>query len=637
MAKVAILVGFGPRNRPIAEALHRVISTGADADFRFVADADEAGRLLGGMPDRLDSIEAARDLATVALHRSRSRTPSAREVDAGVGVVLPTEWPRAGETFLAIQTASCTRSSVIDLGAIANDDEAVRALGTLAATALREGRGERGGDPTPWPPLPPCRSEIVRATEDQAGLLDGRTSMVCEWLGDRALQQRPRVVFPGSFHPVHDGHRRMARLASELLGLPVDLELTIRNADKPPLNFAALRSRIAAIRDAVASDPAIGHLWLTNAPRFPEKVPLFPGSTFVVGLDTFRRIGDPRFYGGPESMEASLRSMLARGAGFLVFYRDGDPLDGWDEAGRYPRRSRPWPDSSPENDTAMRIGSPLATCASGHRDGLADGRPVDQWAWSTKTPKMTATTSRKRPNQARWYWKPYSRRRFSRARIRWGMSAPSVRETSRNSRPAAHRPEADRGQEERRERPDDRPAGQARRRNPSSAREQRDDAEHDDQQADEPHLRAQVGDEPGLLGAELERANPARRVGSRWDSFRASHVQGTSRAGSAPPSPGDRRTCRPPGRLRRRGRQRGPIRRRASRGIASRGSAASRPRSSPTNFSSSGSQRSSRRRFRAMLSRWQTDTERWPTSTSQMGVSRLRTQSRKLPMWSSET
>lgn len=124
----------------------------------------------------------------------------------------------------------------------------------------------------------------------------------------------PQCLLPGSFNPVHEGHRRMlatgaARLAAGTGGA---FELAIVNPDKPPLSPEDAAARLARF----AGDEAV---WLTRAPTFPEKARIFPGATFAVGVDTIARIAEPGYYGGPEGLARAI-ALLGR-CRFLVFGR----------------------------------------------------------------------------------------------------------------------------------------------------------------------------------------------------------------------------------------------------------------------------------------------------------------------------
>ena len=127
------------------------------------------------------------------------------------------------------------------------------------------------------------------------------------------------AVFPGAFNPPHAGHLRMAEIAEERLGLPVAWELSIANVDKPPLDFIAMRERVAALRTEDDARP----IALTRAATFREKAELFPGATFVVGADTIERMAEPRYYGGDAARrDAAMAEIVRLGCRFLVFGRE---------------------------------------------------------------------------------------------------------------------------------------------------------------------------------------------------------------------------------------------------------------------------------------------------------------------------
>ena len=135
-----------------------------------------------------------------------------------------------------------------------------------------------------------------------------------------------RCLLPGSFNPVHAGHRRMLEVAAARIradaGTDADVgagtragaayELAVANPDKPPLSPEAAAARLARFAGTET-------VWLTLAPTFPEKARIFPGVTFAVGVDTIVRIAAPRYYGGPAGRDAALG--VLRGCRFLVFGR----------------------------------------------------------------------------------------------------------------------------------------------------------------------------------------------------------------------------------------------------------------------------------------------------------------------------
>ena len=119
-------------------------------------------------------------------------------------------------------------------------------------------------------------------------------------------------VLSGSFNPLHQGHTRLASAASAELGERVAYEVSITNVDKPPLKLEEVRQRVAQV--AGQSEVVV-----TRAPVFYEKARILPGCTFVIGVDTMRRLIDPRYYDGSRGkMLSSIAEMRDLGCSFLV-------------------------------------------------------------------------------------------------------------------------------------------------------------------------------------------------------------------------------------------------------------------------------------------------------------------------------
>ena len=135
------------------------------------------------------------------------------------------------------------------------------------------------------------------------------------------------ALFPGSFDPLHAGHRRLAAVAEAKFGLPVHYELSLTNVDKPDLAAEVWKARAAQFA-------GVAPLWLTRAPTFEAKSLLFPGALFVVGYDTVLRLLDAKYYADETDRRRSLEAICERGCRFAV----GGRLDG---AGAF----RTWSDS----------------------------------------------------------------------------------------------------------------------------------------------------------------------------------------------------------------------------------------------------------------------------------------------------
>ena len=125
---------------------------------------------------------------------------------------------------------------------------------------------------------------------------------------------KPKVIFPGSFNPLHEGHEAMRDYAEKFLEKDVFFEICIQNADKPQLSYESVVSTVKQFTDSC---------WIiTRAGKFTEKSKLFPDSTFVLGVDTLIRAFDEKFYQNRDQILEELDIFNSNNNNFLVFGRE---------------------------------------------------------------------------------------------------------------------------------------------------------------------------------------------------------------------------------------------------------------------------------------------------------------------------
>jgi hypothetical protein len=113
----------------------------------------------------------------------------------------------------------------------------------------------------------------------------------------------------------------MAEYGAKITGKPTLLELSVSNVDKPQLDYISIKERLDSIAAANAS--YIAGTQLTAAPLFAMKARLFPGRTFLVGMDTINRIADPKYYTTPFAFAGAVETFDECFTKFLVFNRLG--------------------------------------------------------------------------------------------------------------------------------------------------------------------------------------------------------------------------------------------------------------------------------------------------------------------------
>lgn len=287
--------------------------------------AASLAELLGGQPEQACSGPTARAMAMAALQRALQLAQSAEafsaDPNAGPGAdhifgfaataSLATDRAKRGpcRAHVAVQTLAQTSHAALALSGERPAQEAALVehcwrtlLLALKLEALEQrtageaGKIEQVLAPKPWRSLISGASRAIFIEQDR-----GTPSEQCS-----------ELLFPGAFNPLHEGHRRMMAIAEAKTGLSGAFELSVRNIDKPLLDYIEIQRRLAQFQHPV---------WLSRMPSFVEKANRFPGATFIVGIDTLVRIANRRYYGGDAELERALAALAERKARFLVFGR----------------------------------------------------------------------------------------------------------------------------------------------------------------------------------------------------------------------------------------------------------------------------------------------------------------------------
>lgn len=277
---------------------------------------------LGAEPHQVASVETAEAMSRQAYRRAVELAEAdVPLVGIGCTAALATDRPKRGphRVHVARHTADSTVTYSMEFTKGLRDRAGEDSMASLLVVrALAEAAGVT---PEVAMPLAPSERIVIDGSGDPidllvAGALD---SVLVSADGTITPNGMPNgAILSGSFDPLHLGHKELATAASETLSMPVTLEMSIANVDKPPLSAPVIRERLkqfAGTYDVV----------LTKAPTFAEKVRVLPGTCFVIGYDTMKRLIDPAYYDGDErKMTEALSSIAQQGGRFLVAGR----LDG---------------------------------------------------------------------------------------------------------------------------------------------------------------------------------------------------------------------------------------------------------------------------------------------------------------------
>ena len=316
--------------------------------------AASLAELLGGQPEQACSGATARAMAMAALQRALQLALKAEPSAVGDADAPPADAhaaPSADQLFgfaataslatdrakrgpcrahIAVQTLAQTSHAALALSGERPAQEAALVehcwrtllqaleLETPEKPTTAEEDAESRAPNQPQTGLPTAEAggiERVLAPKPWRSLISGASEAIFIGPGGAPappLERCAKLLFPGAFNPLHDGHRRMMAVAEVKTGLAGAFELSVRNIDKPLLDYVEIQRRLAQFEH-----PA----WLTRLPSFAEKAKRFPGATFIVGIDTLVRIADPHYYGGEAGLHRALAALAQRKARFLVFGR----------------------------------------------------------------------------------------------------------------------------------------------------------------------------------------------------------------------------------------------------------------------------------------------------------------------------
>lgn len=283
----------------LSEMLTTPGASGTVLDVRVPYAEAALHQLLGKLSSGACSDATARALAMSAFMHARTLSDQA-VFGLGCTASLATDRDKRGahRAHLALQTQTTTYSLQVVFSADRATEETLLCDALWGLCLILSGE----------PPSTAIRTTI--APDAWQDLVLGRQSAIA------TAQHDGRLLVPGSFNPLHDGHLQMIKIAERRTGQVAALELSIGNVDKPPLDYQEIGSRLIGIANTLNRP-----VWLTRMPTFVEKTTRFPGATFVVGVDTIVRIAEGRYYANAEDRVAALEFFAEQGTRFMVFGR----------------------------------------------------------------------------------------------------------------------------------------------------------------------------------------------------------------------------------------------------------------------------------------------------------------------------
>lgn len=274
--------------------------------------------LLGSTPTHFVSQETAVAMAQAAYRRACDLQPGLTNNGLACTATIATDRTKRGDhaCWVALADATAVTSYGIVLTKGARDragEEAV--VSGLILHALAHARGITTAHALALLPDEVITTHVTPWVDTLSPLYAG-TVKTLRWRSQQTYEPiavRGATILSGSYNPLHSGHRALLTTAVAYTYQPGYYELSVVNADKPPLPYTVALARCNQFAGEFT-------LLLSRAPRFLDKATDMPDSTFVIGYDTAIRLLDPKYY-PDSSVDAVLGAIAGHGCRFLVVGR----------------------------------------------------------------------------------------------------------------------------------------------------------------------------------------------------------------------------------------------------------------------------------------------------------------------------
>lgn len=260
----------------------------------FPYDTEATTEFLGYRPEKFVAVETALDLARTSFMKACRATEGKSPVGLGITASVAGNRIHRGphEAYLGIVTP--TRESVVrvrlekGLGIEQRREDEQKIVDQALSTILRE-----AGITFRVPSIDPLEEETVWEGGPGPLLrpffrLDGTRS-------EAPKDGRDLLLVPGTFNPLHFGHRKMAEEASTRSRRSPVFMITMKPPHREALTIPETLQRVSQLKGVDCLVDWDNALYIQKARRYP-------GAAFAIGADAFDRMLDPRWCDVPEML-----------------------------------------------------------------------------------------------------------------------------------------------------------------------------------------------------------------------------------------------------------------------------------------------------------------------------------------------
>lgn len=331
---------------------------------------ESLNRFLGYTPTKYCGEDVARQMALKSFQKASYLSGDIyTSLGVGVNCSLKTKNQKRGEhlVYIAIQTSTTTSvaSFVLDknLGRSRFGEELIvsRQILVCIANCLSQFKSkesefvntllsekEKSTSNYTVVNMPAIWCDLITIPNNNYKAMSFNDKIVAGNILDAKYKFQKKVIFSGSFNPLHEGHLEIKTIAGKLTNREVYYEICTFPVGKPALDFQDIILRFNDIK-AVDTESLI----FTNATLFLDKSKLLPNSIFAIGWDTLNRINADK-----ENIVPLIRSFGHYDCKFLVFGRSVDgKFKSVKEGGEIDNRLVEICDAVSESDFKMDISS----------------------------------------------------------------------------------------------------------------------------------------------------------------------------------------------------------------------------------------------------------------------------------------